>query len=84
MSSAAAQTHPGQITFVDEDTGESKVQAATSVPDSVAFVPDANGARAAVVRITSHLRGSQRIIQSFGIDGALLQRTVQAPPVRPS
>lgn len=74
------QIHPGTIHFVDQDTGEGRDQAIVGIPETIAWGTNAEGARVPVVRIVSHMRGAQRVIESYGSDGALLQRTVQSPP----
>ena len=71
--------HPGVITFVDEDQGTESQVSADSVPEGIAFVWSPEGS-VPVVRVVSHLRGAQRVIRSYGADGALLESTVQAPP----
>ena len=81
--SGEAAEHPGTLTFLDEDTGTERVRAVGEVPATIAWATDAAGRTVPVVRVVSHRRGAQRIIQSFGADGALLSRTVQAPPPGP-
>jgi hypothetical protein len=70
--------HPGNIEFVDETLQSTEVVAAESVPDSIAWYNDGHDLRP-VVRVVAHMRGNQRIIRSYGVNGALLQTTTQVP-----
>jgi hypothetical protein len=70
--------HPGSIEFVDETLQSTEVVAADSVPDSIAWYNDGHGRRP-VVRVVAHMRGDQRILRSYGANGALLQTTIQVP-----
>ena len=70
--------HPGSITFVDEAEGTERVTPVDTVPESIAFY-EGGAEPIPVVRIVSHLRGTQRVIRSYGADGELLTTTVQAP-----
>lgn len=65
--------HPGQIVYVDGDTGE-----VTSVRD-VARVPESMRARGGVpvVKVVATKRGDERTIREYGPDDELLSSTVQ-------
>jgi hypothetical protein len=71
--------HPGEITFVDPD-GSSRVRSAADVPDTIAWAEGPDGQPRPVTRIEASMRGQQRLIRSFGADGALLASTVQQRP----
>ena len=71
--------HPGEITFVDPD-GSSRVKPAADVPDTIAWAADADGQPTPVTRVVASMRGQQRLIRSYGADGALLSSTVQQRP----
>lgn len=69
--------HPGTIVFVEVGSPEEKVMKVTEVPESVAFVK-LNGAKVPVVRVVAQVVGAQRIIVSYGADGARLSATYQS------
>jgi hypothetical protein len=63
--------HPGKVELVDEERGTREVMDVKDVPASVAF---SNGAP--VVRVVHSKRGTEHIVRSYGVDGALLSSTV--------
>lgn len=73
-----AGAHPGTITFVDRDTGETSVSPVTTVPESIAWAT-VGAQRVAVVRIESSAAGGHREIFRYGADGTLLDTTVAGP-----
>lgn len=70
--------HPGHIQFVDEADHSEHVRAHTEVPEGVAFVV-VDGNPVPVVRVVASVQGGVRTIVSYGVDGAVLERTVQRP-----
>lgn len=71
--------HPGTVVFVDLDAGTSREEAASSLPETIAWV-QVGDQRVAVTRVESRKRGESREILKYGADGALLETTVSAPP----
>jgi len=70
--------HPGVIEFVDGTTGETtRREDADQVPDSIKFLPDANGVIRAVVRVRMTTAGDRREIEQIAEDGTVLKRTYQ-------
>ena len=70
--------HPGVIEFVDGTTGEvTRRDDAAQVPDSIKFLPDAEGVMRAVVRIRMTTAGDRREIEQIAEDGTVLKRTYQ-------
>lgn len=68
--------HPGTIVFVEEGSATEKVVAAADVPEAVAFVRQGDK-RIPVVRVEAKMLGDQRVITSYGADGARLTATYQ-------
>jgi hypothetical protein len=52
--------HPGTVTFVDEDTGVTKVEDAATVPDSIKWHATSTG-RVPVVKVVKHKLSSGQI-----------------------
>ena len=77
--SPAGDQHPGTIAYEDQVEGRQWTRPAAEVPQSVAWV-DVNGVWQPVVRIVSTGTADQREIAKFGVDGGLLEITVQSPP----
>lgn len=70
--------HPGVIEFVDGTTGETfRRQDAAEVPDSIKFLPDAEGVIRPVVRVRMTTAGDRREIEQIAEDGTVLKRTYQ-------
>lgn len=67
--------HPGTITFIDGDT--TRVEDASTLPESLRFAEARDGSRVPVVRIVAFTEEERRIIREYGVDGALLRSTVQ-------
>lgn len=69
---------PEKIVFVDEVTGKiTDEKSFGEVPDSIKFLPNADGEIEPVVKITEMTDGRQRIIKQFGYGDSLLKSTVQ-------
>ncbi len=60
-----------RIRFEDATKGTVQERPADEVPDTVAWVDGI-----AVVRVVAEDRGDERVLRSYGADGALLQSTV--------
>ncbi len=73
--------HPGTITFVDPDGG-SRERSVSDVPETIAWSTGPDGTATPVTRVVASMRGEQRLIRSYGADGALLSSTVQHRPRR--
>ena len=70
--------HPGTIEFVDGVTGATlRRDDAAQVPDSIKFLPDAEGRIRAVVRVRMTESGDRREIEQIAEDGTVLKRTYQ-------
>jgi hypothetical protein len=67
--------HPGTITFVNADTGESNVDPVEAVPDSVRWRTTAQG-RVPVVKVVRRSVGGQIEIALYGPCGQLLEVTL--------
>jgi hypothetical protein len=66
------QTHPGTVTFVDEDAGTSTVDTADKVPDSIKWY-QTNAGRVAVVKVVKHMLPNGAIeLLLYGTCGQLL------------
>lgn len=63
--------HPGTITFVNEQTGEERVESAEESPVEQRFV---NGIP--MVRAVMSVAGNQRTIREYGPQGQLLRSNV--------
>ena len=75
---ASPETHPGEITFIDHSTGETRISAASDVPETIAWAT-VDGEKVPIIRVESHVMGNRREIHRYGADGALVDSTVSAP-----
>ncbi|MEL6349928.1 MAG: hypothetical protein AAFV53_42895 [Myxococcota bacterium] len=74
----ALDAHPGEITFIDHGTGETKIRDAAEVPETIAWAT-VGGERVAVVRVESRVMGDRREIQRYTADGTMVDSTVSTP-----
>lgn len=77
----AKPVHPGSIVFADDSGGPDRVEKASAVPDSVAFVK-VGEELVPVTRVVASTHGDRRTIRSYGADGRLLQSTIQIRTTR--
>ena len=77
--SPTGEPHPGQIVHDDKVEGRTYTKSAAEVPTTIAWV-DVDGTWKAVVRIEITGTTAQRRITKFGVDGKMLETTIQAPP----
>lgn len=82
MQVASETQHPGKILFVDGDGDKPDHEVdASTVPEGVRFVETPDGLQP-VVKVVKTTSGDVRHIRQYGVDGALLNSTVQTrqPP----
>lgn len=78
LIAACFAKHPGQITFLDRDTGTSEQKSAKDVPESVAWYTGEEG-RVPVLRVEKTAASGRTEVFRYGPDGALLDVTVSQP-----
>ena len=74
--------HPGEILHVDKMDGREWSRAAADVPLTIAWV-HSSGLWVAVARIEITGTPTRRRMTKFGVDGAMLETTIQGPPPPP-
>jgi len=73
-----ARSHPGEIVHVDRIEQRTWTVKASDVPEGIAWVV-VSGRREPVVRIEITGTPQQRRITKYGLDGQVLETTIQAP-----
>ena len=80
-TSPTGQPHPGEIVHDDRVDGRTWTRRADEVPQTIAWVRVAD-VWEPVLRIEITGTAEQRCITKFGVDGKMLETTIQAPPPR--
>ncbi|MGC4115126.1 MAG: hypothetical protein QM765_11065 [Myxococcales bacterium] len=77
MTPQPTPAHPGQIEFVDGNTGKvTRVAKAAEVPEALRFAPTDKGL-VPVVKVVATVEGERRTIREYGPAGEVLRSTVQ-------
>ncbi len=72
-----SNTHPGEIVFIDGNTGNIvSREDARQLPEALVFAETAGG-KVPIVKVVAHTHGDRREIMEYGADGALLRTTMQ-------
>jgi hypothetical protein len=69
-------THPGTITYVDDDAKTEKVLPVSQVPEALRF-GQMGELQVPVVKVVAKLRGGELLIREYGPKGELLRSTLQ-------
>jgi hypothetical protein len=80
--SPTGERHPGEIVNDNKVDGRTYTKSAADVPKTIAWVK-VDGTWQAVVKIEVTGTSDRLEITQYGVDGKMLQRTIQAPPPPP-
>lgn len=77
MLRSMSNTHPGEIVFIDGNTGNIvSRENAKLLPEALVFAETARG-KVAIVKVVAHTQGDRREIFEYGENDELLRTTMQ-------